>query len=48
MSKYELIKKYDEMKEGNNNILRNKLFNLIVKNGWLEYYNEKFSNEYGL
>lgn len=47
MSKYELIKYFDEM--GNdNNVLKNKLFNLIVANGWLEYYLNNFPDEFGL
>ena len=47
MSKYELIKFFDNGANGDN-ILKNKLFNLIVSNGWLEYYNNNFPNEFGL
>ena len=48
MSKYELCEYFDEIQVTGNNVLRNKLFNLIIFNGWLEYYNEKFPNEFGL
>lgn len=48
MSKYELCEYFDKNQVTGDNVLRNKLFNLIVSNGWLEYYNEKFLNDFGL
>lgn len=47
MSKYQLLKYYHEM--GNrNNVLKNKLFNMIVNNGWLDFYISNFPDEFGL
>lgn len=28
--------------------MKNELFNIIVKNGWLEEYNNKYPNKFGL
>lgn len=50
MSKYDLCQYFDELTKNvySDNVLRNKLFNLIVKNGWLDYYITNFPNEFGI
>ena len=49
MEKYTIFGMFYNLSETqNNNKLRNVLFNIIVKNGWLEEYNNKYPNEFGL
>ena len=49
-SKFDLIQYYEEidMHVEGNNVLKNKLFNLIVSNGWLDYLIENTFDEFGL
>lgn len=49
-SKFDLIQYYEEidMHVEGNNVLKNKLFNLIVANGWLDYLIENTFDEFGL
>ena len=49
MNKHEIFEIYHIMKNHptNGNLpYRNNLFNIIVKNGWLEEYCEKYSEEF--
>lgn len=49
MEKYTIFGMFYNLSETQkNNKLRNELFNIIVKNGWLEEYNNKYPNEFGL
>ena len=49
-SKFDLIQYYEEidMHVEGNNVLKNKLFNLIVANDWLDYLIENTFDEFGL
>ena len=49
MEKYTIFGMFYNLSETQkNNKVRNELFNIIVKNGWLEEYNNKYPNEFGL
>ena len=49
MEKYTIFEMFYNLSETQkDNKVRNELFNIIVKNGWLEEYNNKYLNEFGL
>ena len=45
---FETFHNVSENPESYSNWYRNELFNIIVHYGWLEEYNQKYLNEFGL